>query len=106
LILSQKPQKKQDLPVVYKNFKVGLYVGDELKSDYYSEKDRKITYLTKIITLAEMMDGNKIPAKPQKIIAGLEPEFTNAMLQLIHRCATSGQPSDPYVKKILSGGGS
>lgn len=38
----------------------GLYVGEEMKADYYGEKDRKITYLSKIIALAELMDGSKI----------------------------------------------
>ena len=32
-------------------FTVGLYVGDETKADYYGEKERKITYLSKIIAL-------------------------------------------------------
>ena len=26
------------------------------------------------------------------------------MLQLIHKCATSGKSSDAYVKKVLGGG--
>ena len=25
------------------------------------------------------------------------------MLQLLHKCATSGKSSDPYVKKVLGG---
>lgn len=32
-------------------FAAGLYEGEELKADYYGEKNRKIAYLQKIITL-------------------------------------------------------
>lgn len=60
--------------------------------------------MTKIISLVEVMSGEKVAANPQKIVAGMEPEQTNELLQLIHRCATSGKSSDPYVKKILGGG--
>ena len=82
-----------------------MYTGEELKPDYYSERDRKVAYLTKIISLVEEMDGSKIQAMPQKIVAGLEPELTNLLLQSIHKCASSGKSSDPYVKKVLGGGG-
>lgn len=52
---------------------VGLYEGDELKADFYGEKTRKITYLQKIISLVEVMLGEKVAANPQKIVAGMEP---------------------------------
>lgn len=29
---------------------------------------------------------------------------TNQLLQSIHKCATSGKSSDPFVKKVLGGG--
>lgn len=49
----------------------GLYEGDELKADFYGEKNRKITYLQKIISLVEAMSGEKVAANPQKIVAGM-----------------------------------
>lgn len=52
---------------------VGLYVGDELKAEFHADKDKKILYLQKIIRVVEIMSGTKIEAKPQKIVAGLEP---------------------------------
>lgn len=58
---------------VSKRFNLGLYEGDELKPDFYGEKGRKITYLNKIISLVEVMEGKKSNANPQKIVAGLEP---------------------------------
>lgn len=51
------------------------------------------------------MEGKKVAANPQKIVAGMEPEATNEMLQMIHKCATSGKSSDQYVKKVLGIGG-
>lgn len=51
------------------------------------------------------MSGQKVAANPQKIVAGMDAEQTNEFLQLVHKCATSGKSSDPYVKKVLGGGG-
>jgi TRAF3-interacting protein 1 len=39
------------------------------------------------------------------VVAGLEPEHTNVMLQSLYKLAVSGDPSDPYVAKVLGGGG-
>lgn len=47
-----------------------------MNGDYYKDRDTKITFLTKIIQLAEMMGGITIEAKPQKIVAGLESEVS------------------------------
>ena len=51
----------------------GLYAGSEAQGDYYSDKDKKITYLEKLLKLVEAMTGEPVKAKPQKIVAGLEP---------------------------------
>jgi TRAF3-interacting protein 1 len=53
---------------------LGLYVAQELNAEFHSDKDKKIAYLQKIIRLVELMTGGTIEAKPQKIVAGLEPE--------------------------------
>jgi TRAF3-interacting protein 1 len=84
--------------------KVGLYTGEELTQEYYETKERKMAYLQKIIDLVELMSKQPVEAKPGKIVAGLEPELTNILLQSIFKVATSGAPSEPFVKKILSGG--
>jgi TRAF3-interacting protein 1 len=49
-----------------------------------------------------MMLKEQIAAKPGKIVAGLEPENTNLMLQAVYRVAISGQNTDGAVKKILA----
>lgn len=59
--------------------RLGLYEGEELKADFYGQKNRKITYLQKIISLVEVMAGEKVSANPQKIVAGMEPEVYNSI---------------------------
>jgi TRAF3-interacting protein 1 len=68
------------------------------------DKDAKISILSKMITITEMIVGEKFDVKPSKIVAGLEPERTNYFLQQLFRAATSGVDSAPYVRKILGGG--
>jgi TRAF3-interacting protein 1 len=58
----------------------GIYTEAELDSMANHEKDAKISILSKMITLTEMVIGEKIDVKPSKIVAGLEPEHTNYFL--------------------------
>lgn len=62
-------------------FGAGLYNEEEMDSKANHEKDAKINILTKMITLTEMVIGEKIDVKPSKIVAGLEPDRTNYFLQ-------------------------
>lgn len=78
----------------------GLFTEAELDSKANHEKDAKLSILTKMITLTEMMVGEKIDVKPSKIVAGLEPERTNYFLQQLFRAATCGVDSAPYVRQI------
>jgi len=82
-------------------FAKGLLKGDELGADYYSDKDRKIEYLRKFILITSFMLGEEIEAKPNKIVAGVEPDKTNLFLQALYRAAVSGEDSAPYVSKTL-----
>ena len=81
----------------------GLLTEEEMDSKANHEKDAKLTILTKMITLTEMIVGEKIDVKPTKIVAGLEPERTNYFLQQLFRAATSGIDSTPYVRQIVGG---
>jgi len=83
----------------------GLFTEVELDSKANHEKDAKISILTKMITLTEMMVGEKIDVKPSKIVAGLEPERTNYFLQQLFRAATCGVDSAAYVRQITGEGG-
>ena len=83
----------------------GLFQGDELNSKSFQEKDQKMAFLVKLITLTEMMIGEKIDIKPSMILAGHEADKTNLWLQQMFRAATSGVDSTPYVQQILGIGG-
>ncbi len=66
----------------------GLFQGDELNSKSFEDKDAKLAWLVKAITLAEMLNGEQIDIKPSMVLAGQQPERTNAYLQLQFRAAT------------------
>ena len=55
------------------------------------------------MALLELMLEEKIDVKPAKVVAGLEPERTNIMLQALFRAATSGIDSGPYIQKLMGG---
>ena len=54
--------------------------GDELDSGAIKDKASKIAYLDKLVALVGLCSGHEINARPSKIVAGLEPEGTNALL--------------------------
>lgn len=86
-------------------FAKGIYNAEELDSNFYDSKEKKITYLKKIIDLTQMFQKEPIAAKPNKIVAGLEPENTNLMLQAIYKAAISGQFTEAHAKKVLIANG-
>lgn len=47
-------------------------MGKEVEADFYSDRDKKIVYLQKIIRLVELSSGSSVEAKPQRIVAGLD----------------------------------
>ena len=87
-----------------------------MNSASYSTKEQKVFYLKKIITLTSSILNEEIEAKPNKIVAGVEPENTNYLLQgnnfskivslivsmsiAIYKVAVSGEDSMPYVQKV------
>ena len=62
------------------NFGEGLFQGDELNSKSFEDKDSKMNWLVKVITLTEMIVGEQIDIKPQLVLAGQAPEKTNVWL--------------------------
>lgn len=54
--------------------------GEELDSGAIKDKTSKISYLDKIIALVGICSGHDIDVRPNKVVAGLEPEGTNALL--------------------------
>ena len=82
----------------------GLYDASELDAKSITEKDAKINWLVKMISLCELVIGEEIDAKPTKIVAGHEPEKTNYLLQQMFRAATAGIDTTPHVQQVLGGG--
>ena len=119
--LFQTPQMKENLlqkpPFQYiqdiffatmenTGFGNGLFQGEELdyESKSFEDQESKLAFLVKIITLTEMMAGEKIDIKPSMVLACQEADKTNAWLQMMCHAATSGVDSSPYVQQILGVG--
>ena len=47
-----------------------MFEGDDLNSKSFEDKDSKLAFLVKIITLTEMVVGEKIDIKPSMVLAG------------------------------------
>lgn len=81
---------------VQRNTGYALHLFDEEEKTSANIKDKaaKVRYLTKIITCvaidSEVGSSPDVLARPLKIVAGLEPERTNAFLQALARCAKRG----------------
>jgi len=73
-----------------------LFETHETSSANVKDKDAKVAYLTKIIACVAIDSGepNRQIARPLKIVAGLEPERTNAFLQALATCAAKGDGRD------------
>lgn len=79
-------------------FAEGVFVGDELNSKAMNaSKDTKAAYLKKLIGYVTDMSGEPVQASIKSIMAGKEPELTNAMLQVcaVTPTETPGCTHDP-----------
>ena len=66
------------------------------------DKDGKVVFLEKIFRATAAAVGEAEPARPLKVVAGLEPEETNAFLLQLARAARMG-PGHPAVRAAMSG---
>lgn len=83
-------------------FGQGLYSDAELDAKAITDKEGKMNFLSKLITLVELCIEEEIDVKPQKVVAGHEPEKTNYFLQCLFKAATTiGENSGPYVARVL-----
>ena len=72
----------------------GLFSAGELDHNQAgADKNSKIDFLNKLITFVSLCvpedSGHLKEVNPAKIVAGLEPEKTNLLLQSLHKAATS-----------------
>jgi TRAF3-interacting protein 1 len=81
----------------------GLYSPPECDADNVKEKEAKLAWLDKLVDAVGLHLHTHCSARPGKIIAGLEPERTNELLQLLAVAATDGRPSADAVRRVLAG---
>lgn len=77
----------------------GLFDENELVSDNVKDRDSKVAFLNKIITVLSLATGKSIAAKPSKIVAGQDPDKTNELLQCIAEALDNKVSSVDAVKK-------
>ena len=83
----------------------GLFQGEELNSKSFEDKESKLAWLVKVITLTEMIIQEKIDIKPSMVLAGQQADKTNLWLQNMFQAATANIDTTPFVQQILGGGG-
>ena len=66
------------------------------------DKDGKVAYLENVFRATAAALGEAEPARPLKVVAGLEPEETNEFLLQLARAARMG-PGHPAVRAAMSG---
>ena len=76
----------------------GLFEGAELDAKAIKDKDAKVAYLTKIFNCVGISSGVTLQTRPLKVVAGLEPERTNAFLQALARVAARGEDADAVAR--------
>ena len=82
-------------------FSRGLYTEEELDSANVQEKSQKMMYLEKMIKLIGVHLNTVVEARPAKIVAGLEAQNTNVLLQLLAVAAGNRPDSSRSVPLAL-----
>jgi len=85
-------------------FGQGLYNETELDAGNIQDKQAKLDFLNKMISCVSFALGEKLDVSANKIVAGLEPEKTNAFLVKIYEAATTKLDSSPdAVMRVMNG---
>uniref|UniRef100_A0A1Y9H9J7 TRAF3-interacting protein 1 n=1 Tax=Anopheles farauti TaxID=69004 RepID=A0A1Y9H9J7_9DIPT len=79
----------------------GLYTADELNSDNIKDRDSKMAFLQKLIDVVKLTTGRELKVRPSKIVAGLEPERTNELLQTLASLLEQNQSTAAAVRQYL-----
>ena len=83
-------------------FADGLYDENEQQSSKIKDKESKLAYLAKIVSVVELTLGTTLDMRPAKVVAGMEPEKTNQFLQALAQAATSGGDHAAAVQQTLA----
>lgn len=79
----------------------GLYTDFETDSQNVADKNQKMAFLEKIIKLVGVQLNTLVEARPNRIVAGLDPQITNNFLQLLAIAAKHMPDSTNAVKVVL-----
>ncbi|XP_063627998.1 TRAF3-interacting protein 1-like [Cydia splendana] len=77
----------------------GLFEEDELVSDNVKDRESKILFLNKVISVVGLANGKPLSVKPSKVVAGQEPDKTNELLQCLAQVLDKKISSDEAVRK-------
>ena len=81
----------------------GLFEGSELNPKEIKDKHAKVAWLEKLVNAVGLFWNFTPKAKASKIIAGLEADLTNELLQAVALGAKSGNDSRSAVQRALGG---
>ncbi|XP_050068989.1 TRAF3-interacting protein 1 [Anopheles maculipalpis] len=80
----------------------GLYTADELNSDNIKDRDSKMAFLQKLIDVVKLTTDRELKVRPSKIVAGLEPERTNELLQALATALENKLNINDLVRQYLA----
>ncbi|EFN51237.1 hypothetical protein CHLNCDRAFT_141253 [Chlorella variabilis] len=98
-LLSRPPFRFLHDIVTSTGFAPGLFTAAE-QDARSMDKEAKLAYLQKLQDAIAAVLGQPVPARPSKIVAGLEPEATNTMLQMLAAAVQQGD-SAAAVQAVL-----
>ncbi|XP_002128169.2 TRAF3-interacting protein 1 [Ciona intestinalis] len=84
-------------------FLKGLFTSEEMDSKNVTAKEDKLAFLQKVIDCVGLVSGDTLSVRPNKVIAGHEPEKTNELLQVMAKCIMKNKSSADAVQQMLTG---
>ena len=88
------------------HYPADYFTADECNSASFDSSDKKTAFLRRLLDVVEATAGCDLSAvNPKKIVAGLEPEQTNLLLQNLARAAASGITAAEAMAKRTGGVG-
>ena len=86
------------------HYPADFFTADELSSAAFDTSEKKVAFLRRLIDVVEATGPFDLSAvNPKKIVAGLEPEQTNLLLQALAQAAASGVTAVEALAKKAGG---
>ena len=86
-------------------FMKGLFTEAEMNSENVKDRDSKVAFLQKSIDMVSIASKKSLSVKPNKIVAGHEPEKTNEFLQILATAINANPDNKAIVDKVLNSAG-